>query len=113
MENKIQVAKREMVITQIMRLSDKSTCHHKGCKKQDKYSIFIGEYPRLSNITFGSCSDHLSKFIDKAVKISQKSIRDTIANQKRAEKREAKKLLGIAANRPLCAMFLKTSAKNK
>lgn len=95
METRLEVAKREMVITQIMSFSDKSKCHSKGCKKHDKYSIFIGQYPRLSTLTFSSCEKHLSKFIDAAIKISQKTVRDTIANQKRAERRKAKELLGI------------------
>ncbi len=60
-----------------------------------KYSIFIGEYPRLSTLQFNCCMKHLPWFIDRAIKISQKTVRDTIANQKRAEKREAKKLLGV------------------
>lgn len=95
METKIDISKRNMVITQIMSMSDDSKCELKGCKKHDKYSIFIGEYPRLSTLQFNCCKDHLPLFIDRAIKISQKIVRDAIANQKRAQKREAKKLLGL------------------
>ncbi len=39
-EDRLNVAKRNMVITQIMSISDDSKCELKGCNKHDKIQYF-------------------------------------------------------------------------
>lgn len=76
-------------------VSDDSKCMGRGCKRHDKYLIFVGNSCRLSTLSFRSCKKHLPLFIDKALEERNQTCFKQIANAKKREIEEAKKLLKI------------------
>jgi len=55
------------------RISNKSVCDVRGCKKRDRYLLFVPLYEgdcstQLSRLRAVSCSKHLTYRVDKLIK---------------------------------------------
>ena len=61
------------VIVMRGRISNKSTCDVKRCKRKDRYLLFVPLYEgdcstQLSRLRALSCSKHLTYLVDKLIK---------------------------------------------
>lgn len=88
-----RIAKCNQVILRKLSMSDKSLCDYNNCRNRDIYSIFVGEYPRLSNLHYGCCPKHLSHFVDRAIADGKRQIAQQLREHTISEKKKAKQLL--------------------
>lgn len=77
------------VIVGTMSISDKSTCQIQGCKKHDKYSLFLGNDTRLSTLFLNVCPKHLELGIKKTYAARAKRIKKLVAQQAEVDKQNA------------------------
>jgi len=69
-----------------------STCAKKDCTNHDKYMIFVGG-SQLSNLQDIVCEEHLSEYVDKAIKYRNELVEKWIKSAEEKELKEALKLV--------------------
>lgn len=92
-EAKKMFTQSNRVIMTHLRVSDKSKCQKKGCKKDDKYTLFVGSDTRLSTMFASCCDKHLSDFTDKAIAEAKRNRKGQFIQWCKQQKKEARKLI--------------------
>lgn len=75
------------IIVQKQKISDNAKCPVRGCKKYQKYTLFVGAC-RLSNLYETSCEKHLAYQFDKTNDYRKKYVTELINLTKRRERQE-------------------------